>query len=141
MAAPFLKRIAADKRKLLDPLFALPVTAAVTTNYDRVLHDGFSKTHDETPVPLELDDHTLKNGALRTEFFVARIHGRAGRANFTAGGCGLFANQAREAGDPGRETQALWDSRHSPPDTWTAGRISRSSRTACPPHIRPAGSH
>ncbi len=44
-------------------------------------------------------------------------------ANFTAGGCELFANQAREAGDSGRETEALWDSRHSPPDTWTAGRM------------------
>jgi len=44
-------------------------------------------------------------------------------ANFTAGGCELFANEAREAGDSGRETEALWDSRHSPPDTWTAGRM------------------
>ena len=43
-------------------------------------------------------------------------------ADFTAGGCELFANQAREAGDSGRETAALWDSRHSPPDTGTAGR-------------------
>jgi hypothetical protein len=77
MAAPFLQKIDVQKRKLLDPLFGLPVTAAVTTNYDRILHDGFSKAHEETPVPLELDDHTLKNGALRTEFFVARIHGRA----------------------------------------------------------------
>src|SRR5437762_3825845 len=30
-------------------------------------------------------------------------------------------------------TAALWDSRHSPPDTWTGGRTSRSSRTVCPP--------
>src|SRR6266550_12310 len=59
-------------------------------------------------------------------------------ANFTAGGCELFANQSREAGDSVRETEALWDSRHSPPDTGTAGRTSRSSRTACPPHI-PSG--
>ncbi len=44
-------------------------------------------------------------------------------ANFTAGGCELFANQAREAGDSGRETEALWDSRRSPPDTRTAGRM------------------
>jgi hypothetical protein len=28
-------------------------------------------------------------------------------ANFTAGGCEFFANQAREAGDSGRETEAL----------------------------------
>src|SRR5438874_8810900 len=55
-------------------------------------------------------------------------------ANFTAGGRELFANQSREAGDSGRVTEALWDSRHSPPDTRTAGRTSRSSRTACPPH-------
>jgi len=49
-------------------------------------------------------------------------------ANFTAGGCELFANQAREAGDSGRKTEALWDSRHSPPDTRTAGHTGESVR-------------
>lgn len=77
MAAPFAHPVASEKRRLLDPLFSLPVSAAVTTNYDRLLHDGFSRIHNETPVPLELDDQTLKNGAIRSEFFVARIHGRA----------------------------------------------------------------
>ena len=49
-------------------------------------------------------------------------------ANFTAGGCELVPvrlapNQSREAGDSSRETEALWDSRRSPPDTRTAGRM------------------
>jgi hypothetical protein len=68
LAAPFSRHVPAEKRKLIEPLFSLPVTAAVTTNYDRLLLDGFSKSRDEGPIPLELDDHTLKNGASRTEF-------------------------------------------------------------------------
>ena len=54
-------------------------------------------------------------------------------ANFTAGGCELVPvrlapNQPREAGDSVRETEALWDSRRSPPDTRTAGRTGESVR-------------
>jgi hypothetical protein len=55
----------------------LPITGIVTTNYDRSLHEAYAQFRRHAALPLELRDETLRNAALISEFFVARIHGRA----------------------------------------------------------------
>jgi len=64
------------KLDLLKPLFELPFGAVVTTNYDRSQHDAYAHARQRSPVQLELDDSSLRVGALQTTFFIARIHGR-----------------------------------------------------------------
>jgi hypothetical protein len=77
MAAPFRHAASQVPLDLLETLVALPVSGIVTTNYDRSLHDAYAKYQGSSALPLELSDSTLRNAALITEFFIARIHGRA----------------------------------------------------------------
>ncbi|MEQ2009342.1 MAG: hypothetical protein ABMA26_21375 [Limisphaerales bacterium] len=77
LAKPFSPNWDDAKLDLLKPLFELPFGAVVTTNYDRSQHDAFARARLRSAVQLELDDTTLRAGALQTTFFVARIHGRA----------------------------------------------------------------
>jgi SIR2-like domain len=75
MAAPF-RTIPGDLKRL-ETLISLPITGIVTTNYDRSLHEACAQFRGHAVMPLELRDQTLRNAALISEFFVARIHGRA----------------------------------------------------------------
>jgi SIR2-like domain len=77
MAAPFRRTTSQVPLDLLEILVSLPVSGIVTPNYDRSLHDAYAKYQGSSALPLELSDSTLRNAALVTEFFIARIHGRA----------------------------------------------------------------
>lgn len=73
MAAPFRRRGEELPLDRLEPLISLPVSGIVTTNYDRSLHDAYAKFRGSSAMPLELRDGLLRNGALITEFFIARF--------------------------------------------------------------------
>ncbi len=75
LALPF-REVPGDLGKL-ERVVTLPVTGIVTTNYDRSLHEACAKFRKHAVMPLELRDQTLRNAALISEFFIARIHGRA----------------------------------------------------------------
>jgi hypothetical protein len=60
----------------LRPLMEVGFTAVVTTNFDRVLHNAYAFVHRRSPLLLELDDDSLKAGAMLSEYFIGRIHGR-----------------------------------------------------------------
>ncbi len=77
LAKPFTEHIEDAKLDLIKPVFELPFGAVVTTNYDRSQHDAFARARQRAPMQLELDDGTLRGGALRTGFFIAPVHGRA----------------------------------------------------------------
>jgi hypothetical protein len=62
--------------KKVEVLARLPVTAFVTTNYDRVLNDAYALAHNRSPVEVNLDDATMRSAPFQTDFFVARMHGR-----------------------------------------------------------------
>ena len=79
LSSPFTKLIPQPKLEELTALFQIPFGAVVTTNYDRSQLDAYALVHRRAPIPYELDDGTLKNGALQSGFFLARIHGRAER--------------------------------------------------------------
>lgn len=76
MAKPFERVFKPEQLTPLDPLMECNFSAIVTTNYDRVLHNAYSKSTQTSPLHLQLDDQTIRNAAPRTEFFIARIHGR-----------------------------------------------------------------
>ncbi len=66
-----------DARKL-GPLVSLPFDAIVTTNFDRSLHDAFSRAHGRTAFAAELGDPSLKRALYSwKDPYIARIHGRA----------------------------------------------------------------
>lgn len=79
----------ADKYKAIrDPLFtynsaniamlaSLPFKAYVTTNYDRALHDIYAAKYSKAALEVHRGDPTLKEVLFRTDFYVARIHGRS----------------------------------------------------------------
>jgi hypothetical protein len=77
MSDPFRTAIDAKRLELIEPLVSLRVTGIVTTNYERSLHNACARFLKTSPQPLELHDGSLRNGALISEFFIARIHGRA----------------------------------------------------------------
>ena len=77
LAAPFKPEPKAGEIERIVPLIKLKPSAIVTTNYDRSLHHAYSQLNRSSPLPIEIDDETLMNAVLQTEFFVARIHGRA----------------------------------------------------------------
>jgi hypothetical protein len=77
LASPFQGDFSEEQLELLDPLLSINFSGIVTTNYDRSLHAAAARTLGLAPVPVELDDETLRNAALRADFFIARIHGRA----------------------------------------------------------------
>jgi hypothetical protein len=62
--------------KRLVPLVSLPFEAIVTTNYDRALHDAWSRYHRTAPVAVERNDSTFKTAGFTSGSFIARIHGR-----------------------------------------------------------------
>src|SRR5260370_12381437 len=74
MATPFLKNFTDEELDSLKPLFALPISAVVTTNYDRGQYDAASRARGRSPLPLELDDGGLRSGSLQTNFFFPPIH-------------------------------------------------------------------
>jgi len=77
MAEPFRQKPEELPLERLEALVSLPVSGIITTNYDRSLHLGCARFKGCDVMPLELRDETMKNGALISEFFIARIHGRA----------------------------------------------------------------
>jgi hypothetical protein len=77
MAEPFRRKPEELPIERLQSLVSLPVSGMITTNYDRSLHVGCARFKQCDVMPLELRDQTMKNGALISEFFIARIHGRA----------------------------------------------------------------
>lgn len=88
LAEPFCAVPDAKQLEKLDALLSLPFSAVITTNYDRVIHEVASRVADvrrasgdvtrtSWTIPLERGDGSLRGGALRCDFFVARIHGRA----------------------------------------------------------------
>ncbi|MSM41074.1 MAG: hypothetical protein GJT30_15765 [Geobacter sp.] len=83
LSDPFIKNI--NPRELL-PLVALPFSSIVTTNYDRSLYDAYYTLYNnqiasglslKSPLPVELGDPSMKQAIYWTEYFIARIHGRA----------------------------------------------------------------
>lgn len=74
LAAPF-KSEKYDAKNIY-PLLHLPFTSIVTTNYDRALHDAYANINGKAALPIELDS-SLKSAFFLTDFFIARIHGRA----------------------------------------------------------------
>lgn len=74
LSAPFLNIPDAAK---LQALVSLPFFAFITTNYDRSLHDAYARVYGTSPYTVELHDSTMANASYRTEFYIARIHGRA----------------------------------------------------------------
>jgi hypothetical protein len=55
----------------------LPFRFYVTTNYDTCLLDAWAAEHGKTPMPVNLGDPSLRQAPYESEFFIARIHGRA----------------------------------------------------------------
>ncbi|HEX9224778.1 MAG TPA: SIR2 family protein [Candidatus Acidoferrales bacterium] len=75
LAAP-LDDARSDPAKL-DMLVKLPFESIVTTNYDRTLDHAWAAVNRKAPRTFELDDGSLKQAAFSSEFYIARIHGRA----------------------------------------------------------------
>lgn len=73
MAEPFILN---DMHNALHALVSLPFSAIVTTNYDRSLLESYSSVFKRAPLPIELDDGTLKGAPFIRGFYIARIHGR-----------------------------------------------------------------
>jgi hypothetical protein len=70
----------------LRALMALPFSAVVTTNYDRSLHDAYYNLFErqkesgltlKAPKHVELGDSSMRQAIFWTDFYIARIHGRA----------------------------------------------------------------
>jgi hypothetical protein len=85
LASPFANAATYSPSKL-HGLIALPFSAVVTTNYDRSLHDAYYNLYDkqtesglslQAPKYVELGDLSMKQAVFWTDFYIARIHGRA----------------------------------------------------------------
>jgi hypothetical protein len=85
LASPFTKLDGYYPNKL-HALMTLPFTAVVTTNYDRSLHDAywylFTKQKEsglslKAPKYVEFGDLSMRQAIFWTDFYIARIHGRA----------------------------------------------------------------
>jgi len=85
LAAPFVAPPDYSPNNL-HALMVLPFSAVVTTNYDCSLHDAyfslFSKREESSltltaPRHVELGDRSMRRAISWTDFYIARIHGRA----------------------------------------------------------------
>jgi hypothetical protein len=85
LAAPFRSGPHYDPQ-LLHILMVLPFSAVVTTNYDRSLHDAYQSLFNAreeshltltAPQHVELGDVSMRDAVYWTQFYIARIHGRA----------------------------------------------------------------
>lgn len=74
LAVPFTSPPYPEK---LNALVSLPFSAIFTTNYDRSLHDAFANVVGKSPIAVELEDPTMIRAPFLTDFYIARIHGRA----------------------------------------------------------------
>ncbi len=74
IAAPFISIPAVSE---LHGLASLPFTAVITTNYDRSLHDAVANVMKKSPNTVELSDPTMTRAPYFTDFYIARVHGRA----------------------------------------------------------------
>lgn len=61
----------------LNALMSLPFSAVFTSNYDKSLHHAFAKVVGSAPDVVELDDATMRTANFKTDFYIARLHGRA----------------------------------------------------------------
>jgi len=59
----------------IDPLFKLPFTSAITTNFDRLLFDGFAANRKTAPKDYKRGDVSFKNATFAEPPFVCRVHG------------------------------------------------------------------
>lgn len=75
LANPFIKKLSNDTLDRLTPLVALPVTAIITTNYDRSLLHAWARYHRRAPLTPELG--ALSKSSLSREPYIARVHGTA----------------------------------------------------------------
>ncbi|MHC6054818.1 SIR2 family protein [Ralstonia solanacearum] len=57
------------------PLCALPVRGALTTNFDRLLNDGFAATKKLAPLDFRRGDPSFQQTLWTEDLFVSRIHG------------------------------------------------------------------
>lgn len=82
LSEPFLNY---DEKQLLT-LMSLPFSSVVTTNYDRSLYDSYYCLYEKqkesglklkSPLSVELGDPSLKQAIYWSDFYIARIHGRA----------------------------------------------------------------
>lgn len=62
--------------QMLSSLMSLPFSVIFTTNYDRSLHDSYSLVKEKAPRTVELNDPTMKYPQFKTDFYIARLHGR-----------------------------------------------------------------
>jgi len=88
LAKPFTVLPAEKELEKLSPLISLSFSAVVTTNYDRILHEASARVAEQRreagdqsrtswTMPVERNDGSLRGAALRRDYFIARIHGRA----------------------------------------------------------------
>lgn len=75
LAAPF--QDGKFNPRKLDMLVKLPFEAIVTTNYDRSMDHSWAYIHRKVPNTYELDDGSLTQAVFASDFYIARIHGRA----------------------------------------------------------------
>lgn len=73
LAEPFLNPAYPER---ISPLSVLPFRFFVTTNYDRALHDSYSRVTGKAPMQVELGDETMARAPWTRAFYIARIHGR-----------------------------------------------------------------
>ncbi|MCU1091974.1 SIR2 family protein [Stenotrophomonas maltophilia] len=59
----------------LVPLIKLPFRSALTTNFDRLLHDAYAIAHRSAPHDYRYGDQSLANAIWSDQFHVTRIHG------------------------------------------------------------------
>lgn len=70
-------KVPAEKLELLETIVTYPSAGIVTTNYDRTLLRCCSKFRgDPPPISIEVGDGSLRGAATRSDFILARIHGR-----------------------------------------------------------------
>ena len=59
----------------IEPVFKLPFTCAITTNFDRLLFDGFASVRKVAPKDYKRGDVSFKNATFAEPPFVCRVHG------------------------------------------------------------------
>ncbi|MRW85652.1 hypothetical protein GJ698_16340 [Pseudoduganella sp. FT26W] len=64
-----------DNPAATDEIFKLPFTCAITTNFDRLLFDGFAKIKGVAPKDYKRGDISFKNAVFSEPPFVCRVHG------------------------------------------------------------------
>ena len=70
-------KVSDEEIEKLEAFVRFPSAGIVTTNYDRSLLRACSKYRStQLPIPIELNDESMRGAATRSEFILARIHGR-----------------------------------------------------------------